>query len=43
VTELPQQSRDTPQHHWVVIDDKDNISMWQKFCSLACGANTALS
>jgi uncharacterized protein YbdZ (MbtH family) len=37
MTELPQQSRDTPQHHWVVVDDKDNISMWQKFCPWPVG------
>ena len=30
VAELPQQSSYTPQHSGVVIDDKDDISMWQE-------------
>jgi hypothetical protein len=29
VAELPQQSSYTPQHSGVVIDDKDDISIWQ--------------
>jgi hypothetical protein len=29
-TELPQQSSYAPQHSGVVIDDKDDISIWQK-------------
>ena len=30
VTELPQHSTYTPQHSGVVIDDEDDVSMWQK-------------
>jgi hypothetical protein len=29
IAELPQQSRYTLQHRGVVIDDKDDVSIWQ--------------
>jgi hypothetical protein len=29
VAQLPQQSRYAPQHHGVVIDDKNKVSLWQ--------------